>query len=406
MSRPEVRTLSGRDELQALAVTQGHAFGIFRSDDDVEERAELLAHVTCRGAFVDGRMVGTAVDWTPRLSLPGGPQLTTVALSMIGVLPTHRRRGVMRELLDAQIAGAREQGIAVAALTASEATIYGRFGFGQSTVQLGAVEVDTVHGAFVAGRADGGTVRLLELDEALAVLPAVHERSLPVMPGDLSRVPEAWAYDLSPKRSQRRFIAVHEPAGGGPADGYAIYSLERRWQDSVSGHLVETEDMVWATPEAHAGLWRYLLDIDLVSTVRAIDRPLDDPIRLLLRDNRRARMGPLQDIMWLRLLDPAAALAGRGYFADGDVVLEVHDVDGGSRRLELTVSAGRAGCEPTGAPPGVELAEQTLAAAFLGGYRVSHLHRAGLVEELRPGAAERLDALLQGEREPWCSAGF
>jgi hypothetical protein len=72
----------------------------------------------------------------------------------------------------------------------------------------------------------------------------------------------------------------------------------------------------------------------------------------------------------------------------------------------LTVSAGRAGCEPTGAPPGVELAEQTLAAAFLGGYRVSHLHRAGLVEELRPGAAERLDALLQGEREPWCSAGF
>src|SRR4029079_10211043 len=154
MSGPEVRTLSGRDELQALAVTQGHAFGIFRSDDDVEERAELLAHVTCRGAFVDGRMVGTALDWTPRLSLPGGPQLTTVALSMIGVLPTHRRRGVMRELLDAQIAGAREQGIAVAALTASEATIYGRFGFGQSTVQLSAVEVDTVHGAFVAGHAD------------------------------------------------------------------------------------------------------------------------------------------------------------------------------------------------------------------------------------------------------------
>ena len=78
---------------------------------------------------------------------------------MIGVLPTHRRRGVTRELLDAQIAGAREQGIAVAALTASEATIYGRFGFGQSDVQLGAVEVDTVHGAFVAGRVDGGAVR-------------------------------------------------------------------------------------------------------------------------------------------------------------------------------------------------------------------------------------------------------
>jgi predicted acetyltransferase len=226
------------------------------------------------------------------------------------------------------------------------------------------------------------------------------------MPGDINREPAAeWDFYLSPRRQPKRFVAVREPDAGAP-DGFVIYTIERRWRDGVAGHLVEAEDLVWASPEAHATLWRYLLDIDLVSTVRSIDRPLDDPIRLLLRDPPRARMGSLTNGIWVKLLDPAAALAARGYFNDGEVTLEVHGVDGSSTRMMLMVTDGRAACEPTTSEPELELGEQALAAAFLGGHRVNQLHRAGLVTEHRQGAVQRLDSLLQGEREPWCSVGF
>jgi predicted acetyltransferase len=323
-----------------------------------------------------------------------------LAVTWVGVMPTHRRRGAMSGLLEAQLAAARERGLPLAGLWASEVAIYGRFGFGPATSQYDAVDVERRHGAFARPFADDGRIRLAAADETAAVLPAVHERARLQRSGDVSRPDFEWSYLTAPKRLTETFVAVHEDAAG-TADGYALYKIDKQWTAGVPGNTVQCEELTWATPQAHAALWRFLLDIDLVANVRVAMRPLDEPVRWLLADPRRAGFGRVLDGLWLALLDVPAALAARSYAADGALVVEV---DG--RVLRLEAAAGGASCEPTQGPAELVVSSQVLAAAYLGGHRFAELAQGGLVEERAEGALRRADVMFQAERVAWCSSVF
>ena len=174
------------------------------------------------------------------------------------------------------------------------------------------------------------------------------------------------------------------------------------WQhEAIAQNRVAVGTMLTAGPDAHAALWRYLLDLDLVRTVRVRNRPLDDPIRWLLAEWRHYRVNHVSDGVWLRLLDLPAALAARGYLHDGELVL---DVDG-SRWL-LEAHDGRGSCEPTRRDAEIELDAATLASTYLGGYRFTALREGKRLRELAPGACVRADSMFRAEREPWCSHDF
>ena len=400
----EVRQLSPA-QLPEFVRVHSTAFSTHRDESAVAEVVEMLGSSSNWGAFLDGEMVGTATDWATELTLPGGGTAPMAAITLVGVLPTARRRGAMRALVETQIESFRESGVPLAGLHASESTIYGRFGFGAATTQLVRVEVDRCHAGLLGNSGAGGRVRLLDHAGAADLLPIAHDRARLGLPGDIARHPDFWKYHLSPGRGENRYRVVFESATGG-LDGFAIYTVERRWEDGVACGVVDVDDLVWATPEAYAGLLRYLLGIDLMRTVRLADRPLDEPLRWLLADPRHARMGPLSDGLWVRLLDLRAAFAARRYAADGRLSFEVLRVEGGAERLVLEADGGVGSCAAGGADADLVLGEGALAAAYLGGHRLRSLAAAGLVEERATGALARGDLMLQPEREPWCSVAF
>ncbi len=195
-------------------------------------------------------------------------------------------------------------------------------------------------------------------------------------------------------------MVVHEDAKG-VVDGFAVYRVEQRWEDGVPESTVDVEALTWSGADAHAALWCYLAGIDLVRTVRAHDRPMDDPMRWLLADPRRARMGPVNDAVWANLHDVPAALEQRGYLSDGTVVF---DCEGACLALEAVDGTGQVSATATGAD--LVLDRRALASCFLGGFRFAELVAAGIIVERSPGAAARADRLFQPERAPWCSTVF
>jgi predicted acetyltransferase len=345
-------------------------------------------------------MVGASVDQPFEMTLPGGRMAPTRGITWVGVLPTHRGRGALRAMIEYQHARFREQGLAFSALYASETTIYGRFGYGPATVIATEADIDTRYGEFAVPFTDSGAVVMLDEPEPFAVVREVIDRARPGIPGEIDRM-DRDITDGFKVADRKEFRIAHRDAEG-RWDGYAAYTVDQHWEhDAIPGNRLKVGTLLSATAEAHAALWRYLLDLKLIRTVVVHNRPLDDPIRWLLAEWRYYHVRHVKDGLWVALLDLPAALAARGYLADGEVALAVD----GTRYL-VQASGGEGRCLPTDREPEIELGADTLATAFLGGYRFTELRDGMRLQERAPGACVRADSLFRAERDPWCSYDF
>ena len=397
----QIRGVNEEAELREFARVHATAFG-HRFEQEKLEKLVLpwLPVVNCVAAFDDGSMVGVSIDLPLTMTLPGGAMLPIRGITWVGVLPTYRRRGVLRALMDHQHAEFEHDGVAVSALYAADTRIYGRFGYGPATVVASEAEVDVRFGAFAQPFQDPGQVVMIEDRSPVAIVREVLDRARPRIPGEVDRMQQDLA-DMFTAADEKQFRVAHRDAEGG-WDGFVTYTFEMNWQhEAIAQNRVVVGTMLTAGPDAHAALWRYLLDLDLVRTVRVRNRPLDDPIRWLLAEWRHYRVNHVSDGVWLRLLDLPAALAARGYLHDGELVL---DVDG-SRWL-LEVRDGHGSCAPTRRDAEIELDTATLASTYLGGYRLTALREGRRLRELAPGACVRADSMFRAEREPWCSHDF
>jgi predicted acetyltransferase len=303
-------------------------------------------------------------------------------------------------MLDHQHAAFREQGLAFSGLFASETTIYGRFGYGPATVIATEADIDTRFGAFGVPFSDRGTVVMLDEPEPLAVVREVADRARRGIPGDVDRADEE-LIGMFRAADRKEFRIAHRDADG-RWDGYAAYTIDQHWEHSaIPASRVRVNTLLSASTEAHAALWRYLLDLRLMRTVVVGNRPLDDPIRWLLAEWRAYHVRHISDGLWIRLQDVPAALEARGYLTDGEVVLQV----GGDRYL-LHAEHGAARCSVTDREPEIELDAATLGSAYLGGYRFTALRDGLRLREAVPGACVRADSLFRAERDPWCSYDF
>jgi predicted acetyltransferase len=358
------------------------------------------------GAFDEGRIVGVGRNYSFELTLPGGTLVPAGAVSWIAVLPTHRRRGVLSGMMNALHDDSRRRGEPVSMLTASESSIYGRFGYGIATWRLG-ITVERAHARFVHDVADDGRVRYLTDDESLKVFPPVYDTARRARAGMVSR-PDFWwpselrllADDFAPA-----FRVVHEQRDG-TVDGYALYGLAGDWDGGISAKRLTVVDLQTTTLSARAALWRFLFGVDLVHTVAGINLPADDPLPFMLTDSRRVRVDYLNDGLWLCLLDEQRALGLRTYACADRIVLDVHRPDRLRATLELEGGPDGAQCRPTDAGADLALGAQQLASAFLGGVSFSQLYEAGLVDELRPGAVARADAMFAAHPVPAMTSWF
>jgi predicted acetyltransferase len=373
----------------------------------------------------EGHIVGTAGAFSFQMTVPGAV-LPVAGVSYVSVLPTYRRRGIQRSLMQRQLADIAARGAEpVAALWASEAPLYGKYGYGPAASVA----------MFRFGRGEGTinvavdpalTLRLVTPAEAIAALATVYDAAQPLRPGLFARSDVWWdivTFDHEATRGgfgPLRCVLAGDP--GGPR-GYALYYAQGGWDDSeyLPHSKIVIKELVAADAVAGAALWRDLLSRDLVSEVLATNRPADDPLLFQLADPRRAR--PLvSDGVWVRLVDLPRALASRAYSAPVDVVLEVNDsvlpANAGRWRLRapglagssadgLTGGpAGGASCERTADPADIALDVRELGAAYLGGTRLGSLAAAGLVAELCPGTLGPLSAAMTWDPAPWCPMIF
>lgn len=407
------------DELRTVLDLTAVAFGAGpRAPDDYRAQAELVVEPD-RTFVVDdgGVLAGTASTFSFGLALPGSATVPAAAITEVGVLPSHRRRGIFGSLMAAVVDQAVEWGEPVAGLTASEGGIYRRFGFGVATrfqsLRLDTWRAGTVAGAAIGSRDVTGGVRLIDEDEAARALPAVWEHHWRRIPGELSRNARWWqALALDPESERegasRRFVVVHESPGGGPPDGCAIYRIRQGWADDGTRHELRVDTVAGADDGVMASLVRFLIDLDLVGTLRWDRAPLDLPLRWQLADPRALVTSGERDHLWLRPLDVARCLAARSYATAGTLVVEVVDPvrpEVGGRFL-LDAGPEGAECRRTDATADVVVHVADLGALLLSGVAWATLQRAGLVDEGRSGAVDRADALFRPRRAPFCGTDF
>lgn len=405
----EIRPTTDQD-LDVFVTTMHAAFGLHPDTPDEHgggvwwsafEMDRGLLAVTA-----DGRPVGTAAAYSFELTLPGEVIVPAAGITAVGVLPTHRRQGVLSAMMRHQLTELRARGELLAVLLASEALIYGRFGYGPATC-TGRITVARHRGALAPPRAHGraatpgtGPIEVMRRAECGEILEAVYDRHRRAQPGALSRPHRWWALGAGqpPVARTPRYVAVHRDAGGVP-DGYASYSLS-------DGTL--TVDETIATDDAVAtALIGFLLGHDLATQVVFKHFPPGHPLRWQLADFRAAQVSSDSDWLWVRLLDVPRALTARGWCTDGELVLDVDDPFlGEHHRYLLTVRDGKAGCVPTDRDPDLSLDVRDLGAIYLGGTAPSTLVRAGHIRAHRPDAATRADILFHAERPPHCLHWF
>ncbi|MHB1855523.1 MAG: GNAT family N-acetyltransferase [Acidimicrobiales bacterium] len=353
----------------------------------------------------DGRIVGTAGSYPAELTLPGAVRLPTAAVTSVSVSPTHRRRGVLSAMMAEQLAAVRGAGVPLAVLTASEATIYSRFGYGPATMAADFV---------IPGRARAlrqpipvGDTRLLSQDEARKTLPELYEPVARTQVGELSR-PDGWWALANSRDMAKNFAVVHRSEG--IDDGYAIYGVEVKWEPGVSQNRLRVDELVAHSPAARSALLRFLLEVDLIESVYFRVRPVEDELRWLLADPRVLRARSVRDWLWVRPVDAAAVLSARRYRVADRLTIRIEDELCPWNAATWSVEGSPDGAEcrpaPTGSDPDLTMGPAGLGSLVLGGVNPSVLVDAGVIGAAAGFDRDRADLFFGANQAPFCSTAF
>jgi predicted acetyltransferase len=393
----EIRSATDAD-WPAMLLLDATCFGDFGHEESFTAWRSMMTSDSSVVACDGGDIVGMSHYLDLRMTVPGGAVLPAAGITLVAVAPTHRRRGLLRAMyteLHGRIADAQYP---IAALTASEGGIYGRFGYGPATI-VQEFSVDRRFARFRDDAPDPGGVRVVKAADHRDEFAAIYERWRQKTPGGLVRPPALWDELLADRERVRRggtaWYALLHP------DGYALYRVHRG--DEM---VVQVHEITAATDEAVVALWRALLGLDLMEKVVYATHPAD-PLPYLLTDPRLARTTIYGDDLWLRIMDIPAVLEARSYSADLSAVLEVSDgfrSDGG--RFALQICNGRARCTPTDAPADVGMDLDVLGSLYMGAHRASTFSAANRLRSRDFGLVQRLDAVFVSDVPAELGFGF
>ncbi|HEY2327707.1 MAG TPA: GNAT family N-acetyltransferase [Gaiellaceae bacterium] len=408
----EVRPCRDVDELRRAVDAISHYFGNQNSPEDMERFVGWLPVDRMHAAFDGDEIVGGAGAFPFRMPVPGGADVAAGGTTVVGVLPTHRRRGVLTQLMRAQLDDIHERGELLAYLWASEATIYPRFGYGLASM-VGKMTLSKERTRFALPFEPRGVARFVDADEAAKLFPPLYEQVRRQRPGMFERSAAWW--------ETRRLYYNPERSHGNPplnrvvmeVDGtpvaYALYRVKQDWVSGVSAGTVTVVEVIAPDGEGAREMWRWLLDFDWTSQFVADLLPLDHELFLLLAEPRRMKF-ELNDGVWVRLIDVEAALAARSYEGDGsidstgEVVLEVTDALCPWNEGRYAVSA--AGVERVERSPDLGVDVTSLGSVFLGGFSFASLKRSQRVKEFTNSAIPLADRLFGTFQQPWCPEIF
>jgi predicted acetyltransferase len=394
----ELRTATP-DDVAPMFHADGTAFGFSYDQADIELLVAIMDLDRFLLAIDDGRIVGITGSYGFEVTLPGGATLPAAGVTWVSVQATHRRQGLLRRMFEVQHRDIDDRGEPVAMLTASEASIYERFGYGvashwrQATIDR---RQATIRPEL---RPVPGSVRYIDHDAALDHVTTLWDRYRRTRAGEISRS-AAW---------QKVLLHRRRTASGGQSegfhlrhdDGYASYRVTTVTTDGMAANEVELAELVACTPEAHLALWTTILDLDLVGPVTTRKLALDDPLPYLLVNGRAVSTKSLTDYLWVCPRDPAVAFGARTYGTTDRLVVEADE-----QRWAIDGSPDGATCRRVRTRPDLTTTTAGLGALLLGGVRPSLLAAGRRLEARDAAALRRADAFLAGEHLPFCSSTF
>jgi predicted acetyltransferase len=394
------------DELDDMVRAAALAFGFEYSEEFTHAERLVFEPDRATGAFEGNHLVGTSATATFQVTVPGA-EVPAAGLTTVSVIPTHRRRGVLTALMEHHLEDASRHGEPLSILWASEAAIYGRYGYGMATASC-RFTIDRAHSLFAQPHQPTGRTRVVDQEEALRSFPEIYGREQASHPGMIRWTPAWWRYFLTHPMHHKDgapTYVLHET--GGVLDGYLDYKFKRSWDEGVPTGTVEVDDLIANSPGAYADLWRYCLNLDLASQVTGWHLRPDEPLLHLLAEPRRLRL-TMGDGLWVRLVDVSSALAARRYAASERLTIAVRDAFSPKNEgvYELEGGPDGAECRPASEEPQLTLGVADLGAAYLGGTRFRTLERAGRVVEETPGAIARADAMFAWDPPPWSPHTF
>ena len=397
------------EEFDTFVTATYIGFGSPVAEPNETENTKALCEYDRTLAGFDGEeIVSTTGIFSFEMTVPGG-SLPTAGVTWVSVKPTHRRQGLLTNMMRQQLSDIRDRNEPIAALWASESLIYGRFGYGLAA-QCHALKIDRLRTKLAYEPPANGRTRLISRDEALATWPKVYDKVLPGQPGMYSRSETWWKHHTLPEKEGRggrfggRFYVVYEEDG--EPLGYARYRTREEEDNNAPAGVLGVQELMTATDSAYAGLWHYLFGIDLIGTIQARLRRVDEPLYWMLADPRRLVRTP-NDSLWVRVVDVPAALEARRYASDVSLVIDVRDpfCDWTEGRYQLEGGLDGATCKRTDAGADITVNAEDLGAAYMGGTQLSLLARAGRVDG-DPDALRRADAAFGWTPLPWTPEVF
>jgi predicted acetyltransferase len=387
------------------------AFGESFTHAELEHDRHQLEPDRLIGAVDGDAWIGTGGAFTFRMTVPGGGEVGAAGIAYIATAPSHRRRGVLRQVMGWLCDQAVDRGEPVAILWASESAIYQRFGYGIATLQS-SFDIERRRVRFVRPADPIGRMRMVDRDEAMRLIPPIYEARRRDFPGAVSRNDAKWRHDLLDDQEWMRrdsgpkFMAVLEVDG--VVRGYVVYRVKNDWDDRGPNNNVLALEVLGLDHAAERALWEWLFDLDLAGHIRGWRLSVPHPLLLELTEPRRLGL-TIREGVFLRLLDMPAALRARSYDAAGSITFELTDafrpVNAGRWRLEAG-DGGGVTVERFEGDPDLTLDTSDLASVYLGAFRLADLARAGRVGECRRGAVAAADRLFAVTTPPWCSTQF
>jgi predicted acetyltransferase len=400
----EIRPI-GLDRFEEAMRMLAASFGEDLNQLELETERPIFEASRNLAAFDGDTIVGHASAFPMELTVPGGA-MPAGGVTSVGVLPTHRRRGIARSLMRTQLDELHEAGTPLAHLWASENLIYQRFGYGIGSLSM-AFQIRREDTTYLLPFRARGRTRMIDRGEALKVIPSVYDAVRPDRPGMPER-DEHWTRrhfrddQHAREGASSLFFVVYETDEG--VEGHVVYRVKEAWDLRTGpGHTLQLEELMATTADAYAALWRYSFDVDLVRSIEGWRRPVDEPLLYMLA-NPRGLGVRVRDGTWLRLVEAPTALEGRAYGAAGRLVLDLRDgfCPWNEGRWELEGGPGGATCRSTSSEPDLVLGAGELASMYLGAVSAGALARAGRIEERTAGALRTADAMFASELAPWC----
>ena len=392
------------EETEIFRFVLARNFGVDHRPDGLEGFTRIWERDRAFCAWDGTELVGTSGSFSLQLTVPGGT-VATGGTTMVSVAPTHRRKGILREMMAAHLKDVADRGEPLAALWASEASIYGRFGYGVAAQKVELRIPRTFTGLHRLAPAPA-PVRLVDEHEARRRIPAIYETVASWWPGFLARSAawweERWFKDPPDRRNGATALRFALTTNN---DGYAIYRQKHKFEQGISQGQLIVLDVLGTNPESWVGLWSFLIQHDLPATIETFNRSPIDPIFDLLEAPRRMTASP-SDSIWIRTNEPAAALASRRYQTEGHMVFEVIDpfMD---RRVVIELDGGPDGatCQITDKAPDLVLDIEDLGACYLGWSRFRTLARAGRIGGDK-NSLTLADQMFTWDPQPWCPEFF